>query len=264
MKINSLKGMVIFLISGLCFISLALAQETEKPQQPQPRTISVVGRLAVEKHGQQQQDEELILHAKNSQTYLITGKLVPELKKKLAEIGEHNLTFLTGNQDGRTNVSCERTQKYETDVKGKQELKIDVRCIRYYHFEATQIIFVKKSMAGIPEPKRDLEEERRMLKVNPDPQGLIPAMTGEIYGRITAVNFNAPIKTIEVANRDRNDPLKAVTLIISPDTRIAKNIAENEPMALGANALKIGQDVTAVYSRTEYKTEALFITITKE
>ena len=255
-KAHILKCLAMLLIIGFCFPSFTLAEDKVKPLHQRP-IISVAGRL-------QQQEERLILHAKNAETYLITGKLVPELKKKLAEIGENNLVFVTGNQDGRSNVSCERTNKYETDTKGKQELKIDVRCIRYYHFEATQIIFAKKSMAGIPEPKRDLEEERRMLKSNPDPQGIIPPITGEIYGKITAVNFNAPIKTIEVANRDRNDPLKAVTLIVSLDTRIAKNIGEKELMALGVNALKTGQDITVVYSRTEFKTEALFITITKE
>lgn len=250
----------LFLLSCILFVPLVYAQTELKPLHGRP-IISVVGRLAPEKHGE---EEWLVLHAKNAETYLIIGDLREKLKNSLLELGENNLVFVTGNQDGRSAVSCERNYQYEENKKGERELKIDTKCIRYYNLEVTDILFAKKSDEEIPPPKRDIEEERRLTKGIGQEQPLIPPIVGEIYGRVSSVNLKSPIKTIKVTNRDKDSPLKKITLIISPDTRIAKKIAEEEPIALSAGALKAGQEVTAVYSRDEFKSEALFITITKE
>lgn len=251
--------LALFVWVGVFIFSLAYGQTELKTLHEQP-IISVIGRLTTEKHGQK---EWLILHAKDAQTYLLTGSFKEQLKNMFLEFGENNLVSVTGNQDGRSNVSCEQNYKYEEDKKGERNLKIDVKCIRYYNLEVTQILSAKQSDEKIPPPKRDIEEERGLTKQT-GRQPLIAPIIGEIYGKITAVSLRSPIKTIEVTNQDKNSPLKNITLVVSPDTRIAKKIGKEEPIALRAEALKEGQRVTAVYSRDELKTEALFITITKE
>lgn len=254
---KKLKG-----ISGLLFLFFILPlysgySQTESPP-PKITVTSVEGRLATEKHGQ---EEWLVLHAKDAATYLIAGNLKEELKNTLLELGKDNLVSLTGNQDGRSNVSCEQSYQYEAKEKGKKELKVSTRCIRYYILEATRIVSTKKSAAEIPPAKRDIEEERRLTKTLRQ-QPLISPIIGEIYGKITALNLKSPIKTIEVANQNKESSVKNLILVISPDTRIVKKIGQEEPLGLRPDALKIGQRVTAVYSKGELKTEALFITIT--
>ena len=69
---------------------------------------------------------------------------------------------------------------------------------------------------------------------------------------------------IELANADKDSPLKKISLVLSPDTRIALALPEKEPVGVGLKALKKGQQVTAVYTRTELKSTAQFITITSE
>lgn len=241
------------------FTTLAYSQTETRPLHERP-IISVLGRLSIEKHGQ---EDWLVLHAKNAETYHLTGNLQDKLKNSLLDLGEENLFFVTGKQDGSSSVSCTRSYKYETKKKGQRELKTDSQCIRYYNLEVTDMLFAKKSDEKIPLPKRDIEEEKRLSQI-PGPQPLIPPIIGEIYGKISALNLKSPIKTVEVTNRDKDSPMKKLTLVISPDTRIAKNIGKQEPMALPKEALKDGQEVTAVYSRSEFKAEALFITITKE
>jgi hypothetical protein len=91
---------------------------------------------------------------------------------------------------------------------------------------------------------------------------------GEIYGKISALNFKSPIKTIKVENVNKNNGLKDLTLVITNETRVYKNLTgktpEKEPMLLTDTALMVGQGVTVVYLRDEVKSRALFITITKE
>lgn len=248
------------LLTFLFFLPLDSVQAQTEPLHQRP-IISVMGRLALEKHGE---EEWLVLHAKNAETYLIKGNLTEKLKNLLLELGEDNLVFVTGNQDGRSNVSSERSYRYEYNDEGERVLKIDVKAIRYYYLDVTQILFAKESDEAIPPPKRDIEEERRLM-ASKGVQGLEPLIRGELYGKITSVNLRAPIKTIEITNRDKSSPLKKMSLIISSNTRVARKLGEQEEiMALSPKALKRGQEVTVVYSREGVKNEALFITITKE
>jgi len=260
----------------LMAIGISAAQEAEKKVKiPEPQhkediglrkleekinTISVLGRLSAEKHGQ---DEWLVLHAKDAETYLITGGFGEKLKNSLLELGENNLVFVTGIRDGRSHISCGQSYEYKSSKKDERQFKIDTKCIRYYDLRVIQILFAKKSDEEIPPPKRDIDEERRLIKTG-GPQALIPVIMGEIYGKITGVNLESPIKTVEIANLDKDSPLQSITLLIGPDSRIAKKIGKEEPMALSVEALKTGQAVTAIYSKGELKNDAIFITITKE
>jgi hypothetical protein len=252
-KFISLSFLFVFI-----FLIIGVYAQTESPALKEPSVISVEGRLSTEQHGQ---EEWLVLHAKDAKTYLVKGDLKEELRNKLLELGTDNLVSVTGNQDARSNVSCEQSYQYESKEKGKQELKVSTKCIRYYNLEVTQVIFAKKSDQDLPPPQRDIAEERRLTK-GLGQQPLLSPIIGEIYGKITAVNLRSPIKTLEVTNLDKNSPLKNITLVVSPDTRIAKKIGQEEPMGLRPDALKVGQKVTVVYSKGELKTEALFITIT--
>jgi hypothetical protein len=248
----------LFTLAG-CIFCLALAySQTERRPLPERPIISVVGRLALEKHGK---DEWLVLHAKNAETYLITGNLIEKLKNSFLELGQNNLVSVTGNQDGRSRLICEQSSQYEYNKRGERELKISAKCIRYYNLEVAQILFAKKSDEEIPPPKRDTEAEKMTIR-DAGQQTLMPVAIGEIYGIVSSINLKSPIKTMEINNQDKGSPIKKITLIISPDTRIAKKIGEEEPITLRAEALKVGQKVTAVYSRSEFKAEALFITIT--
>lgn len=270
------KGVLVagLIIGLIIMIGLTQARGADKIVEPKERedvslkglgreieTVSVLGRLNLEKHGQ---EDWLILHSKDALTYLIRGSLVETLKNSFLELGENNLVSVTGNKDGSSNVSCEQSYQYEYNEKSARELKIATKCIRYYNLEVTQIQFAKKSDEEIPPPKRDIEEERRLTKSVSQQQPLIPPIVGEIYGIVTSVNLKSPIKTIEIDNQDKSSPMKKITLMISPDTRIVKKIGEEEPMALRVGALQTGQEVTVVYSHGELKSEALFITITKE
>jgi hypothetical protein len=249
------------LILLACFATVVLVYaQTEAPSSNPQQTVSVLGRLALEKHGQQ---DWLVLHAKDADTYLITGTLIEKLKGSLQEFGENNLVLVSGNKSGRYNISCERTYKYVYDDKGKKELKVAATCIRYNILEVAEIVSAKKSDEEIPPPKREIEEEKKLTE-SLGKQPLLKPIMGEIYGKIKSLNLKSPIKTIAIVNRDKNSPVKKITLIISGDTRIVKKTAGEEPIPLMKEALKVGQEVTVVYSKTELKSEAIFITITKE
>jgi hypothetical protein len=252
----------LFILAAVFSLLPLIYIQTEQPLLAEQPPISVVGRLALEKPGE---EESLVLHAKDAKTYLIIGNLKEKLKDSLIELGQNNLISIMGNQDGRYNVACERFYKYEYNKQREKELKTDTRCIRYYFLEATEILFAKKSDEEIPPPKRDTKEEESLIaKSRSRERNIAPKIVGEIYGTISSVNLKSPIKTIEIANRDKENPLKKIILIISGDTRIVKKIGEQEPMTLSDKALKPKQEVTTVYTRDEQKREAIAITITKE
>ena len=113
----------------------------------------------------------------------------------------------------------------------------------------------------------DIEQEKMaMMSVAPQPttQSITPPVIAEIKGTISSLNLKSPIKTLKITNANKDDPLKEIILLIGPNTRVAKSIGEEEPMYITANALEENQEITAVYSRDERKSEALFITIKKE
>ncbi|MFH0913019.1 MAG: hypothetical protein V1884_01885 [Candidatus Omnitrophota bacterium] len=252
------------LIFGLLSISIfplpLVYSQTDSLALTENSIVSVEGRLAVEKHGQ---EEWLVLHAKDAQTYLVTGNFSGKLKNTLLELGKKNLVSLTGILDGKSNISCAQSSQYEYNEKGERILITDTACIRYYHLGVTQIDSTKTSDEKMPPAQRYADEERRM-SANRGTQGLTPLITGEIYGKITSANLRSPIKTITVANQDKDSPIESITLIITAGTRIVEKIGEKEPLALRTDALKTGQNVTAVFSKDELKNEALLITITKE
>ena len=106
------------------FLALALSPANAWPFQKKP-SISITGRLALEKHGKR---EQLILHAKDGQAYLIKGLLSKKLKDVLSDLGEKNLVSVTGTQDGRSNVSCIESRKYEYDQEGRKRLMVNIKC----------------------------------------------------------------------------------------------------------------------------------------
>lgn len=249
----------LFLFIFFFFLPALYVQAENKPLRQQP-VVTVLGRLALENHSGK---EQLILHAKNAETYLVIGNLIEKLKSSLKETGNNNMVSVTGNKDGRNNLSCQRSYKYEYDIKGERTLKIDAKCIRYHYLEITQILSIEQSDEQIPLPKRDIGEERRLLTIR-ETQGAEPLITGEIYGKIKSINLKSPVKTIMITNRDKTSPLKKITLLITSNTRIARKIGEEDPMMLSPKALKPGQEITAVYLRDALKSEALFLTITKK
>ena len=242
-----------------CFTFVRAETNKEEGSIPVPGISSVIGRLSLEQHGE---DQWLVLHAKNSDTYLVTGKLQQDLKQTLAELGENNLFFLTGTLTGQSNVSCSQKNSFEYDNKGKKIKISDTVCIRYFIFDVFEVLSSRVSEEKIPDPKREIAEERRLIKQSA--AELTPAAHGEFFGTITAVSIQSPIKVIELANADKDSPLKKISLVLSPDTRIALALPEKEPVGVGLKALKKGQQVTAVYTRTELKSTAQFITITSE
>jgi len=235
-------------------IQIKILQPDEWP------VVTTLGRLVLEKHGEK---EWLVLHAKDAKTYIIKGGFVEKLRSLLLDLGKDNLVTVTGKQDGSYDISCHNIYKF--DAKGNKI--IDTQCIRCYNLGITQIIEAKKSDEKMPPPKRDIGEEKKVMMnalSGLQKEGLVQILTKE--GTISSINLRSPIKTIEITYQDKDNQLRKEVLLLSPNTRIAKkNIADDkEPMYLSVNSLQSGQRITAVYSRDERKSEALFITITKE
>ena len=257
------KAKIAGLLAGcILLFSLVYAQTEPSPTDKGP-DVTVLGRLGLEKHGE---EEWLVLHSKEAETYLVIGNLREKLKNYLIELGQNNLVSVIGKGDKEGSpavISCKN--KYGFDRKG--EKIIDSQCIRYYNLEVVQIAEAKKSDEEIPPPKRDTAEEAKAKKLASaqfKKEGLTQIV--EIQGTISKLNLRFPIKTIEIKHRDKdNQEIKSV-LLIGPNTTIAKrsDVADKEPMHLSRNALRVGQEVNVVYSRSELKSEALFITITKE
>lgn len=250
----------LFLLTFLFFLPLSFSQAQAESLWQRP-VISVVGRLALEEHGK---EEWLVLHAKDAKTYLIKGNLTEKLKNSLLELGENNLVSLAGDQDGKSNISSGRFYKYEYDEEGERKLNVDTKAIRYYHLRVTQILFARKSYDVIPPPQRDIKEEKRLMTTGGGSQAGEPVIMGEIYGKIVSVDLKSPLKTIEVLNRDKSSPLKKIILMLTAGTHIVKQIDQEEPIRLTSASLRRGQRVIAVYSRQGIRSEALFITITKD
>jgi hypothetical protein len=248
-------------VLAAALLSTSLPAHAQKADAPvkQPETITVHGRLELEKHGQ---TDWLVLHAKDAQTYLIKGNLRDALKKIIFDLGNKNLVQLAGKKNGKFNISCRRQSSYELNDKGERELVTGSRCYRYYFLEATKIVSSEASEEIMPEPARDSKQEVLTQSGGPD----IPKpVVGEIRGTISLLNMTLknPIKTVEITNLDAAHPLKKILLILTPDTRILQNVPNENPMPMDKMALQIGQEVTAMYQRDENKAEALSITINK-
>jgi hypothetical protein len=252
----------LFLLASIGFSPVYSQNEVKRLDENAETTLT--GRLVLDKTNEQ---ERLLLTTKDGQAYLIIGELESKLKESLSNLGNLNLISIKGIKDGRSSVTCEQFNNYVEDKNGEKRLNVEAKCIRYYLFSANEILSTVKSDEQFPEPKRDLDEERRLIDKSLREQSLINKIVGEIYGKITALKIgpNSPIKSVEITNSDQASPIKKVNLVISLDTIIAKKLSEqSEPVALSSKALRVGQEVTAVYSKTELKTEAIYITITKE
>ena len=220
----------------------------------------IEGRLILEKRGD---SNRLILHGRNARAYLPRGPLLEKLKDLCARMGDKNLVALSGTLDGSYTVSCDRISDYGSDDKGTPEVKTGITCFRYYAFNVDAIVSSAVSQETIPLPERDAQQEYKAMRMIATEEST-PPVYGEIDGRIKKINLRSPVKTIEIANSDEQSPLKTITLVISSRTRIAKNTGAGDPAVMFVEQLRPGQRVSATYSRSETKTEGLFITVTKE
>ena len=237
-----------FFLFSLCTCALAQAATT------------ITGNVSLQQHGQ---DEWVTLHGTDGKGYVLTGDLLAPLKKITQEKPAFNLVTVTGVLSTKNTISCERKRNLTASSNNQQQLQEDVICVRYYYFEPRQILSVAESTTPLPPLARDSMRETQMLAHQPAPSPT-PAITGEIYGTITESNFRSPIKNIVVKNREQNSLIPSLTIIITADTRVVKNIGTTQPVSLPADSLTPGQHVTVMYSTNEIRTEALYITITKE
>lgn len=242
------------------------APQTPPPPPGEAATITVEGRLETEKHGN---ENWLVLHAKDAETYYIIGGLLEKMHVSLRELGEKNLVSVSGVVRGKGRVHCQHITKRTHGDKRQEALQVITTCVRYNGLEIKQILSAKKSDEKMPPPKRDLEEEKRALwssqrYISQRESKPIVGIYGECTGEVVAVNMKSPIKTVEVKTTGKETPGKTITMIIAPDTLIIKKVGDSEPLSFAASVLAPGQEVTAVYNRDEFKTTALAITITKE
>ncbi|MFA5319657.1 MAG: hypothetical protein WBE75_05165 [Candidatus Omnitrophota bacterium] len=224
--------------------------------------VLITGKVSIE---QGKNKERINLTDLQGKSYRLFGELLKDLKTKAIELGDNNLFSLKITPDGKNSLSCEKVQTYTFNNKNEKTLQIEAKCIRSYFAEVNEIVSAGRSDKPTPEPARDTAEEHNIIVASASQKsGIIPFTTGEIYGKIGAVDLNSPFKTVLVVNRNTSDALKNISLVITQNTRIAKKIGMAEPINLLPNALAAGQEVTAVYARDELKSEALYITITKE
>ena len=224
--------------------------------------IQITGQARVESG---EKSEYIYFTELDGKSFQLLGPLSEDLKTKLNKLGEKNLFSLKVTPDGKSSIACEKSQTYKFNDKKERTLDIEAKCIRYYHVNIDEIISAQQSDKTAVEPARDVNEEIRMLaKPSATDNSPIPFTTGEIYGKISKVDLNAPFKSVLITNRDQSDPLKQVSIIITQNTRIVKKIGMAEPLNVLTNSLSVGQEVTAVYARDDLKSEAIFITITKE
>ena len=247
-----------FLISFFA-LPLVFAQTEEPASLDKDSSITVEGRLILGKLGEK---EQLLLHAKDAETYIAKGELMDKLKDLLLNLGKDNLVTLTGKKDGSYNIACRTSYKY--DYKGDRT--IDSQCIRHYNLEVTQILESKQSAEKLPPLKRDAEEEKRAIAMalaqKPPTYGLTQII--QVQAKITDLNLRAPVKTMEISFSDKDKKKIKKSLLLNPRTSIAKKTKKDEePMPLSVNSLKVGQKVFVVYSNDERVREAVAITIIK-
>jgi hypothetical protein len=114
----------------------------------------------------------------------------------------------------------------------------------------------------LPAAIRDEQAEKKFMESLFD-NTATPPIVGEMKAIIKNTSMHAVIKTIDIENTDKSNPLTKLTLQITAETRIAKQtVAGPAPFTL--EQLQPGQRVTIVYEQTEKRTRALFITVTKE
>ncbi|MCU0650691.1 MAG: hypothetical protein MUC52_00455 [Candidatus Omnitrophica bacterium] len=262
MTIKSLlkRSPILLFLAAACLFSMPVCAGLCQPAPKADPALTLSGKIFLQKHGK---SEWVVLHAKNSKAYLLIGDLLDNLKAISSDKNPRIIVTLTGSLDGKSNVSCKQQTSVEADAKGNKKTSTKVNCIRYHVFDVLSIDSAAESDETIPAPLPDVAAGQKALRAAEQAvrkQGIM----GEIYGRIKSCNIQSVPKTIDVQNADRTSPLKSLTVIITADTRIVKKIGQTEPSPLLAENLKPGQRVTVVYTRNEIRSEAMFITVTKE
>lgn len=269
-RIMQTLAMVVFICT--VFMSLAIA---EQPYIPEPKAkaedslirqlgkekdaIEVTGRLESEVWGE---EEALIMHSQDASTYIIEGGLTEKLKDLLFELGEKNLISLKGYKTGKASVECKHS--YRFDPEGNK--KAETRCFKYENLEVLEIINSGRSEEEMPQAKRDAQEEARAQAsaLYSDMSRDVAARGGAIIqyeGTVKEINIKSPIKSMVVNSKDKEAKLRQLTLLLTANTRVAKEVNKEKGMGLDIKALKKGQKVVVVYSRDGFNCEALNITI---
>jgi len=261
-------------ILAVFFITLfAVTAYSQKSSIPTPKTredtlirqwgeekdsVIISGRLHSENKKQ-----DLILRSREGDTFLLTGDKVDALKQILSDLGEKNLVTVKGYKDKTHSIKCSHSYKF--DPEGAKQA--ETVCIRYIHLKVLEIQDQALSEEQMPEPKRDLEEEkiaRESTVYKEFSQDLASSSTGMIAQMdavISQVNLKSPIKSITVQNQDKSAPNKKLTLLLTQDTKVAKSVDREKGLGLDVKALKKGQTVMIMYSIDEFNAEALLITI---
>ncbi len=222
---------------------------------------AISGRVSVQKQGT---DEWIVLHGRDAKAYLITGPLREELHKIALEKNGHALVSLQGTLTGEHTASCEHTSTIASGDEGEKIRTTDIRCIKYSYYEAFSIVSVEESDEQLPPLQRDAQIESATARYGNAPPAAFSEVMGEIYGVIKACNTRAAVKTLEIANADAQSPLRSLTVILTSETRITKRIGGADPAPLLPQNLRPGQRVTVVYSRNEFRSKALYITVIRE
>jgi hypothetical protein len=225
-----------------------------------PGSITVTGRVSIEQRGK---SDRLILHATDAAAYLIQGDLAGQLRHIAQKKPGINLVTVTGIAAGNSSLSCDRTNTPAITPAAVKELRTEIRCFRYMHLDVRAILSVAESAQPMPPMQRDAAAEAKMAS-GASGQNPAPPDIGEIYGTITDCNFRAAVKTIDIQNSDAESPLRSITVLITAETKIVRRIGAAEPQSLTPDSLQTGQRVTVVYSKNDIRTNAMFITVTKE
>ena len=253
-------GMVSGLVLLIIMISgQAIAQE-DTPPAPPMEEVNVEGRLKLESRGE---EEWLVLHGKDAQTYHILGSLTQELTGLLEDLGIHNLVSVEGLKGAfPSTINCEHSYKFNED--GTKTMKTE--CIPYYDLDVKKIIASKVSAEEMPPPETDKKEEariRRSALSQMEKEGLIKL--GSIKGKISSLNVRSPIMTVEITYSDKDgNPVKKVLLLTSNTIIAKKTFEDEEPLYISETSLRVGQEVNVEYSTDEMTTEALFITVLRD
>jgi hypothetical protein len=237
-------------------------QEKTIEQKPQPIVIS--GRIIEENENL---EKKFILYGNDGQMYSIQTGDFGMVKETLQKFGDKNMVSIEAVPEGKTDTSCTQTRQPIYNKDGQKEFKTDVACIPYQRLLAANIISSAASEQAMPEPKRDIKAEQKLIDSIKNPfnnQHIAPPIIGELYGKISSINLRASVKTITVQNRDAASSIKSLTFAITGNTRVVINSGIEQPRPLNLERLRAGQSVTVSYSQDEQKTLALYITVTKE
>ncbi|RKY31473.1 MAG: hypothetical protein DRP74_04750, partial [Candidatus Omnitrophota bacterium] len=130
-----------------------------------------------------------------------------------------------------------------------------------YYLRPTKILFSSQSEEAMPAPKREAEEEAKMLaRSQGQDEKFVPMIPEYIKAKIKSINLKSPVKTMVIISREKDIPRREITLLLTTNTRVFKNMPkEKEPLLISEKMLKRGQKVNVVYHSEEFQKEALSI-----